>query len=38
MGIAGEPSLRILRLMNEVVPVFRGSGSLPAHAGESKSV
>jgi len=25
-----EPSLRILRLMNEVLPAFRGSGSLPA--------
>src|SRR5262249_30558868 len=29
-----EPSLRIVRLMNEVVPVFSGSGSLPSHVGE----
>ncbi len=34
MRIAREPSLRILRLLNDVVPVFRGSGSLPAHAGQ----
>src|SRR5215470_16179502 len=25
-----EPNLRILRFMNEVLPLFRGSGSLPA--------
>ena len=29
-----EPSLRILRLVNEVPATFRGSGSLPTHAGE----
>jgi len=28
--IKREPNLRILRFINEVLPVFRGSGSLPA--------
>jgi hypothetical protein len=30
--IKREPNLRILRFINEVLPVFRGSGSLPAYA------
>jgi hypothetical protein len=29
-----QPSPRILRLINEVLPVFRVSGSLPLHAAE----
>src|SRR5215831_13125849 len=33
-GNRREPSLRILSLMNEVVPIFRRSGSLPLHAAE----
>ncbi len=33
-GIDREPSLRILRLINEVLPFFSGSVSLPVHAGE----
>jgi hypothetical protein len=32
-GIAREPNLRIVRLINEVLPVFSGSGFLPVHAG-----
>src|SRR5215831_14304120 len=33
-GIDREPSLRFVRLINEVLPVFSGSGSLPLHAAE----
>ena len=33
MRIAREPNLRIVRLINEVLPVFSGSGFLPVHAG-----
>jgi hypothetical protein len=33
-GINREPSLRIPRLINEVQPLFSGSGSLPSHVGE----
>jgi len=33
-GINREPSLRIVRFINEVLPVLRVSGALPAHAGE----
>src|SRR6516164_6665487 len=35
-GNRREPNLRIVRFINEVLPVFRVSGSLPAHAGESQ--